>query len=56
MSPYFNAHYTDTNFNNNPITTSQTIAVAAPEPDTVLLLGVGLGGLVAVRARRPRAT
>ena len=48
--------YTDTNFNNHTVTYPQTIAVAAPvpEPGTLLLLGVGVGGLMAVRARRKR--
>src|SRR5215469_10225763 len=32
--------------------TLQTLAIAAPEPGTLLLLGVGVSGLVAVRARR----
>jgi hypothetical protein len=48
--------YIDANLN-NPIarnaTSPQVLAVAAPEPGTLLLLGVGVGGLVAVRARRP---
>jgi hypothetical protein len=38
------------------LTVPQVLAIAAPEPGTLLLLGVGVGGLVAVRARRPRAT
>jgi hypothetical protein len=49
------AQYTDTNFNNYSLTPApQTTAVAAPEPGTLLLIGVGVGGLVAVRSRRKR--
>jgi hypothetical protein len=32
----------------------QTLAIAGPEPGTLFLLGAGLGGLVAFRARRAR--
>jgi len=54
----FEGQYTDTNFNNHPVTTPQTIVVAAPapEPGTGPLLVVGIGGLVAVRTRRLRVT
>jgi hypothetical protein len=30
------------------------VAAPVPEPGTLLLLGVGVGGLMAVRARRKR--
>jgi hypothetical protein len=47
--------YIDANFKELPGTAPQTLAIAAPEPGTLLLLGVGVGGIIAVRARRPRA-
>jgi hypothetical protein len=49
--------YVDTKFNDVPVTGVQTLAVAAPEPETLLLFGAGLGSVtVAVRARRTRTT
>ena len=46
--------YLDAKFNDRNATLPQVLAIAAPEPGTLLLQGVGLGGLVAVQARRPR--
>jgi len=47
----------DTNFNQFNDTVPQVLALAAPEPGTVLLLGAGLGTLaVAVGVRRARVT
>jgi hypothetical protein len=50
-----NPEYSDTNFNLHAITGEQIIAVTAqvPEPGTLLLHGIGLGGL-AVGGRRSR--
>ena len=52
----WSSDFLDTNFVKQNATVPQVLAIAtpAPEPSTLLLLGAGLGGLVAVRARRQR--
>jgi hypothetical protein len=51
----FSGDFLDGNFVQQNLTTPQTLAVAAPEPETLMLLGAAVGGLAAgAWARRRR--